>query len=96
MSRKSKSEDEAPEKITRDDLEAKFRELTGDVNDTAQRLTRGAVTFGTVALVVILVVHGRNAEAPKTRTPAPRAHDISSRDAVAAQLALPFLHVHAA
>ena len=56
MSKKSKTEEETPERITRDDLEAKFRELTGDVNDTAQRLTKGAVTFGTAALVVILIL----------------------------------------
>ena len=55
MSKKSKAAEEE-ESISRDDIEAKFRELTGDVNDTAQRLTKGAVTAGAVALVVVLIL----------------------------------------
>ncbi len=51
-----KPDQEQPEKITRDDLEAKFRQVTGDMNDTAQRLTRGAITLGTAAIVIALIL----------------------------------------
>ena len=53
---KSKSAEETPEQISRDDIEAKFRELTGDMNSTAQRLTRGAVTAGSAVLIIVLIL----------------------------------------
>ncbi len=55
MSKRSKAADEE-DLISRDDIEAKFREVTGDINDTAQRLTRGAVTGAAVALIVVLIL----------------------------------------
>jgi hypothetical protein len=55
VSKRSKAADEE-DLISRDDIEAKFREVTGDINDTAQRLTRGAVTGAAVALIVVLIL----------------------------------------
>ena len=55
MSKRSKAADEE-DLISRDDIEAKFREVTGDINDTAQRLARGAVTGAAVALIVVLIL----------------------------------------
>ncbi len=54
----------APEKITRDDLEAKFRQLTGDVEDRADAakttvLAIGAVVAGAVVLGVFLFGRSR-------------------------------------
>lgn len=45
------------EPITRDDIEAKFRQITGDVNETAEEMkgTAAAVAAGLVALVLIVV-----------------------------------------
>ena len=51
-----KSEEEEPETISRDDIEAKFRELTGDLNNTAQRMSRIAVAAGAAAIVVLLII----------------------------------------
>ncbi len=45
------------EKITRDQIEAKFRELTGDVGDEVEGAKSQAVTVGlAVAVVVVAVV----------------------------------------
>jgi len=54
VNKKDKADPDA--KITRDDLELKFRELTGDVNDTAQRMSRIAVAGGVAAVVVLLIL----------------------------------------
>lgn len=57
------------ERITRDDIETKFRELTGDVNDTAQRMSRVAVAGGAAALILLLIlvfVIGRSKGKKKT------------------------------
>lgn len=43
------------DKITRDDLEAKFRELTGDVEDRAETVRSTAVTVGIAVGVVVMV-----------------------------------------
>jgi hypothetical protein len=43
-----------PARITRDDIEAKFRELTGEVTDQAESARSQAVTVG-LALGVLLV-----------------------------------------
>lgn len=51
-----KSDSDTPETITRDDLEAKFRQMTGDMSDTAQRFTRAAIALGTAAVVIALIV----------------------------------------
>ncbi len=59
----------AQAKITREDLEAKFRELTGDVDDRAEAAKSTAVTVGAaVAVVVVLAVFlfGRSRGQKKT------------------------------
>jgi hypothetical protein len=43
-----------PQKITRDDIEAKFRELTGEASDELESTRSQAVTVG-LALGVVLV-----------------------------------------
>ena len=43
-----------PTRITRDDIEAKFRELTGEVSDEVESARSQAVTVG-LALGVLLV-----------------------------------------
>jgi len=56
MSKKSKSESaEAAESISRDDIEARVRQITGDANDTAQTMSKAAVAGGS-ALVVLLII----------------------------------------
>ncbi len=45
------------ERITREDIESKFRELKGDIEDTAESAKGLAITIGTaVAVVVVLGV----------------------------------------
>lgn len=44
------------DKITRDDIEAKFRELQSDVDDTAEQAMGMAVVIGAAAVVGILAV----------------------------------------
>ena len=46
----------APEPITPEDIEAKFRELQGDVDDVQQEAVNMAVTVGAVAVGVVVVV----------------------------------------
>jgi len=43
------------EKITRDDLEAKFRQLTGEVEDRAESARSTAVTVGIVVGAIVVV-----------------------------------------
>lgn len=43
------------DKITRDDIEAKFRQLTGDVDDRAEAAKSTAVTIGAVVAVVVVL-----------------------------------------
>jgi hypothetical protein len=48
--------------ITRDDIEAKFRELTGDASDELESVRSQAVTVGLavgVALVAVIFLIGR-------------------------------------
>ena len=50
------------ERITRDDIEAKFRELTGEVSDEVQSTRSQAVTVGLalgVAFVAVVFLIGR-------------------------------------
>lgn len=58
-----------PQKITRDDIEAKFRQLTGDVDqqvDAARStITTVAVAAGAVLVVVVFLV-GRSRGRRKT------------------------------
>lgn len=59
----------ATQKITRDDIEAKFRTLTGDVDDMAEDARSTAVTVGAViaaAVVIGVFLFGRSRGAKKT------------------------------
>jgi hypothetical protein len=52
----SAAEDTRPPKhITRDDIEAKFREIKGDIDDTAESAKGMAVTVGAVVAVVVVL-----------------------------------------
>lgn len=44
------------ERITRDDIEAKLRELEGDAREQVESARSTAVTVGVVALVLLLVL----------------------------------------
>lgn len=46
---------ETPTKITRDDIEAKFRQLTGDVEERAESARSTAVTIGAVLAVTVVL-----------------------------------------
>lgn len=50
-----RDEADKPTKITRDDLEAKFRELTGEVEDRADAARSTAVTVGAVLAVTVVI-----------------------------------------
>lgn len=57
------------QKITRDDLEAKFRELTGDVDQKAEEAKATAITVGAVvaaAVVLGVFLFGRSRGRKKT------------------------------
>lgn len=57
------------EKITRDDLEAKFRELSGDVEDKADEAKSTAITIGAVVAVAVVLgvfLFGRSRGKKKT------------------------------
>jgi hypothetical protein len=42
--------------ISRDDVESKIRQFTGDVNDTAERMTRVGAAVGAGVLMVLLIL----------------------------------------
>ena len=44
-----------PEKISRDDIEEKFRQLTGDVDDKADEAKSTAITIGAVVAVAVIL-----------------------------------------
>jgi hypothetical protein len=44
------------DRITPDDIESKFRELSGDVDDFGAEVRSVAVTVGAVAVTVVVVV----------------------------------------
>ena len=57
------------EKITRDDIEAKFRELSGDVDDKAEAAKGTAIAVGAVvaaAVVLGVFLFGRSRGRKKT------------------------------
>lgn len=57
------------EKITREDIEAKFRELTGDVEDKAESAKTTAIAVGAVvaaAVVLGVFLFGRSRGQKKT------------------------------
>jgi hypothetical protein len=43
------------EKITRDDIEQKFREIKGDIEETAESARGMAITVGAVVAVVVVL-----------------------------------------
>ena len=64
-----RDEAETPAKITRDDLEAKFRQLTGDVEDRAESAKSTVVAIGAViagAVVLGVFLFGRSRGRKKT------------------------------
>ena len=44
-----------PQKITRDDIEAKFRTLTGDVDDIAEDARSTAISVGAVVVAAVVI-----------------------------------------
>ena len=57
------------QKITRDDLEAKFRELTGDVDQKAEEAKETAIAVGAVVAAAVLLgvfLFGRSRGRKKT------------------------------
>ena len=66
---KAKHDTEPAKKITRDDIESKFRELSGDVDDRAEAAKGTAVTVGAVvaaAVVLGVFLFGRSRGRKKT------------------------------
>lgn len=55
MSNDSEPVDVEPQRITRDDLEDKFRSVTGEVESTTEQVRNIAIAAG-AAIVVILVL----------------------------------------
>lgn len=63
------TETDPPKKITRDDIEAKFRELTGEAEDTAESAKATAIAVGAVvaaAVVIGVFLLGRSRGRKKT------------------------------
>jgi hypothetical protein len=59
----------APQKITRDDIEARFRALTGDIDHKAEEARNTAVTVGAVVVAAVVVgvfLFGRSRGRKKT------------------------------
>lgn len=60
---------EAPKKITRDDIEQKFKDLAGDVDDKADEAKGTAIAIGAVvaaAVVLGVFLFGRSRGRKKT------------------------------
>ncbi len=55
MSTQSEPAETEPQRITRDDLEAKFKAVTGEVESTTEQVRNVAIAVG-AAIVVILVL----------------------------------------
>ena len=47
---------ESTERISREDVENKIREFTGDVDDGVERLTKAALAVGSAVLVLLLII----------------------------------------
>jgi hypothetical protein len=45
-----------PERITRDDIEAKFREIKGDIDETAEAAKPIGIAAGAIALIAVVGV----------------------------------------
>ncbi|MCP3934608.1 MAG: hypothetical protein GY708_04465 [Actinomycetia bacterium] len=70
MSKKTQDANvDTPDRITRDDIEQQVRQLTGDVNDKAQTMSKVGAAAGAAALVALLImifVIGRSKGQKKT------------------------------
>jgi hypothetical protein len=55
MSRRSKTLEKPPEKVTRDDIEAKLRELRGEVDDRVEEVKVPAIAIAVGVAVVTIV-----------------------------------------
>ena len=55
MSRRSKTLEKPPEKITRDDIEAKLRELRGEVDERVEEVKVPAIAVAVGVAVVAIV-----------------------------------------
>lgn len=69
MSKDTTAEDVPREKITRNDIEAKFRQITGDVDDKAEEARTTAITIGAVVAVAVVLgvfLFGRSRGRKKT------------------------------
>lgn len=69
MSKDTTAEDVPSEKITRGDIEAKFRQITGDVDDKAEEARTTAITIGAVVAVAVVLgvfLFGRSRGRKKT------------------------------
>jgi hypothetical protein len=56
MSKRSKTLEKPPEKVTRDDIEAKLRELRGEVDERVEEVRVPAIGIAVGAAVVTIVV----------------------------------------
>jgi hypothetical protein len=54
--RESAVEPDDSSRISRDDIENKFRQLTGDLNTTTEKMTRAGIAGGVAAFLVLLVL----------------------------------------
>jgi hypothetical protein len=70
MAAKDQPKNEPKKKVTRDDLEAKFRSLQGDVQgkveDRKQTLTMAAVAGGVLLLLLVFLVGKRSGKKKTT------------------------------
>jgi hypothetical protein len=63
------TDDKKSETITRDDIEAKFRELSGDVDDKADAAKGTAIAIGAVVVAAVILgvfLFGRSRGQKKT------------------------------
>ena len=56
MAKSDAADDRSTPNISREDVEVKIRRLTGDINDTVERMTRAGAAIGAGLLVVVVVV----------------------------------------
>ena len=53
---KRTDESSSEDRITREDVEARFRQFTGDVNETAETMTKAAAAIGAGLLMLLLIL----------------------------------------